>query len=422
MSSDASKSSPQTSQRSGAGKAKGLRRWLWVVVGLALVVLLVLALAPKPQPVDLAVIERSSLEVTLDEEGETRVRDRYVVSAPLAGRVLRIELEPGDPVTAGETVLATFQPSAPVMLDARSRAETEAQLRAAEAALGQAKAERERAKAELVFAESEVQRYRRLAEEEIVADEILDNAELRLKTQKQGATAADFQVRTAEHDLELLKVRLMDIEAGPEAGAARQPMEIRSPVDGRVLRRLRESEAVVLAGEPLLEVADPSHLEIVADFLSTDAVRIQAGDPVRIEQWGGDAPLHGTVRRVEPSGFTKVSALGVEEQRVNIIVDFDDARSAWQALGDGFRVEVRVIIWQDDDVLVVPTGALFRHQDGWAVFLETEGKAALTPVELGRRNALGAQVLEGVEAGQRLIVHPSDAIADGVAVEQRDVG
>lgn len=422
MSSDASTSSSTSSQRSPGGKPKGSRRWLWVLVGLALVVLLALALAPKPQPVDLAVIGRDSLEVTLDEEGETRVRDRYVVSAPLAGRVLRIELEPGDPVTADETVLATFQPGAPVMLDARSRAETEAQLRAAEAALGQAKAERERAKAELRFAESEVQRYRRLAEEDIVADEILDNAELRLKTQKQGSTAADFQVRTAEHDLELLKVRLMDIDTESQAEGSRQPMEIRSPVDGRVLRRLRESEAVVLAGEPLLEVADPSHLEIVADFLSTDAVRIEAGHPVRIEQWGGDAPLHGTVRRVEPSGFTKVSALGVEEQRVNVIVDFEDARSAWKALGDGFRVEVRVITWQDDDVLIVPTGALFRYQDGWAVFLEQDGKAVLTPIELGRRNALGAQVLDGVEAGQRLIVHPSDAIADGVAVEQRDVG
>ena len=404
-------------------KKHGLfRRYgLWVAAAAVLVVLVAMIMMPKPQPVDFASVERRPLLVTLGEEGETRVRDRYIVSAPLAGRVLRIELEPGDPVVAGESVLATFQPSAPVLLDARSRAETQAQVRAAEATFGQAKAERERAKAELRFAESELARTRRLAAEEIVSKEFLESAELQLDTRRQAAKASEFRVRTVENDLAMLKVRLMDMEGDGEGAEVRRPITIHSPVDGVVLRRLRESESPVLAGEPLLEVADPSRLEIVADFLSKDAVRIEPGQGVLIEQWGGETPLRGRVRRVEPAGFTKVSALGVEEQRVNVIIDFEDPRSAWDALGDGFRVEVQVITWQGDDVLQVPTSALFRHQDGWAVFAEENGHAHLMTVEVGHRNALAAEVLGGLEAGRQVIVHPADTITDGAAVAEREM-
>jgi HlyD family secretion protein len=219
----------------------------------------------------------------------------------------------------------------------------------------------------------------------------------------------------------MLRVRLMDMEGDGSGAEVRHPITIHSPVDGVVLRRLRESESPVQAGEPLLEVADPSRLEIVADFLSKDAVRIEPGQRVLIEQWGGETPLRGRVRRVEPSGFTKISALGVEEQRVNVIIDFEDPRSAWDALGDGFRVEVQVITWQGDDVLQVPTSALFRHQDGWAVFAEENGQAHLMTVEVGHRNALAAEVLGGLEAGRRVIVHPADTITDGAAVAERDM-
>ncbi len=406
------------------GERRGpLRRYgLWIAGAAVLVTLVAMILRPKVQAVDFATVERGPLLVSLDEEGETRVRDRYVVSAPLAGRVLRIELEPGDPVMAKESVLATFQPSAPVLLDARSRAETEAQVRAAEATLGQAKAERERALAEQRFAEAELTRRQRLADDQIISKESLESAELQLDTRRQAAKASDFRVRTVQNDLAMLKVRLQDMDGEGDGADSRQPIAIRSPVDGVVLRRLRESESQVQAGEPLLEVADPSRLEIVSDFLSTDAVRIRPGQGVLIEQWGGDGVLRGTVRRVEPSGFTKISALGVEEQRVNVIIDLEDPRSAWDALGDGFRVEVRVIIWQGDDVLQVPTSALFRHGEGWAVFAEQAGKAALVEVQVGQRNALAAQIIDGLEAGSRVIVHPADSIEDGVAVSERDLG
>ena len=402
-----------------AAKKKTLKRRLIVWGGTAVILLLIgLSLIPKPQPADFAAVERSALRVTIDEEGETRVRDRFVVSAPLAGRVLRIELEPGDAVKAGETVLATFQPTAPVLLDARSRAEAEARVKAAEAALGRARADRDRSQAELKKAEADRERYARLASEEIVSAEQLEAAELDRDTRQKAVRAADFAVRTAAYDLEVARATLVEDTAG---GSGREPITIRSPVDGTVLKRVRESEAVVPAGEPLLEVADPADLEIVSDLLSTDAVKVRRGQKVLVEQWGGDRPLHGVVRRVEPSGFMKVSALGVEEQRVNVVIDFEDARQAWEALGDGYRVEVRIVTWEEADVLSVPTSSLFRRGEGWAVFAVEEGRAVLREIEIGMRNGLAAQVLGGLDGGARVIVHPSDAIADGVRVEERGV-
>ncbi len=403
---------------SKAQKRFTLRRLL--IWGGTIVILIAIgvSLAPKPLPADFDRVTRGLLRVTIDEEGETRVRDRYVVSAPLAGRVLRIELEPGDPVIGGDTVLATFQPTDPVLLDARSRAEAEARAKAAEAALGRADADRDRALAELKKAESDLARVRKLAADKIVSTERLEAAELDHDTRQKAVRAAEFAVRTSAYDLEVARAAL--VEPGG-ASASRQPILLRSPIDGVVLKRLRESESVVPAGEPLLEVGDPADLEIVSDLLSTDAVKVRAGQKVLIEQWGGDAPLSGVVRRVEPSGFMKISALGVEEQRVNVVVDFADPRDAWQSLGDGFRVEVRIVTWEEDDVLIVPTSSLFRHQDGWAVFAVEEGHAALRPVEIGQRNGLAAQVLGGLEDGQQVIVHPSDSIEDGVAVEERAV-
>ncbi|MEM9594826.1 MAG: HlyD family efflux transporter periplasmic adaptor subunit [Acidobacteriota bacterium] len=411
---------------SGNAQAKERRRRriraLSVVAGILLVLFLIFVIGrPKAVPADFGEAVRGPMRVTLDEEGETRVRDRYRVSAPLAGRVLRIELEPGDAVVAGETVLATFQPSEPGLLDARSLAEAEGRVRAAESSLGLARAERDRAEAQLRFAEAELDRQRTLAEEEIVSRERLDSAELAADTQREAKRAADFAVRTARHDLEVAKARLVQGRRGAGGGAtSTAPITITSPVDGVVLRRLRESETVVPAGEALLEVADPARLEIVSDFLSTDAVRIEPGLEVLIEQWGGDRSLHGEVRRVEPSGFTKVSALGVEEQRVNVIIDFDDPRDAWSRLGDGFRVEVRVVVWQEDEVLKIPTSALFRDTEGaWAVYRVEGGVASITSVEVGRRNGLEAQVLSGLGEGDRVVVHPSDDVVDGSPVAAR---
>jgi HlyD family secretion protein len=391
------------------------RRLVWGGVGLVVVALVAFSMRPKPEPADVVRVGRGPLQVTLDEEGETRVRDRYMVSAPVAGRVLRIELESGDPVVADETVLATFQPGDPVPLDARSHAEAQARVRSAEAALGRARADRQRVGAELRFAEAELKRVQRLQSEAIVSEEALESAELAVDTRRESLRSAEFVVKNAESDLEQARARLLQ-----DGGASsRQPIEIRAPVGGVVLQRLRESEAIVPAGEPLIEVADPDRLEIVSDFLSTDAVRIRPGQRVLIEQWGGEQALQGVVRRVEPFGFTKISALGVEEQRVNVVIDFDDTREAWEALGDGYRVEVRVVVWERDDVVKVPTSALFRSGDAWAVFAVADGRAEERAVEVGQRNGLEAEVLSGLAEGDAVIVHPGDSIADGVDIEER---
>lgn len=413
-------------------KMPSRRQWIWGAVALLVLALVAWALMPRPQEADFATVERGALEVTVDEEGETRVRDRFVVSSPLAGRVLRIELEPGDAVEAGD-VVATLEPTAPALLDARARSELEALVGAARASLARAEAELTAAEAERDFAATELERMGRLAEAEVVSQERLDAARTEARAREEGVRAARAAVAAARQDLAAARARLVQATEArgggePEVGA---PVVVRAPLDGVVLRRLRESESVVPAGEPLLELADPAALEIVSDLLSTDAVRVDPGDPVRLEQWGGAEPINARVRRVEPFGFTKISALGVEEQRVNVVMDFVDPRTGWQKLGDGYRVEVRIVVWQADDVLKVPTSALFRRSSGlevdgegaegepWAVFVVADGKAKLRPVRIGRKNGLEAQVLSGLEEGETVIVHPADDVADGVEVVER---
>jgi HlyD family secretion protein len=404
-----------------------------IAVGILVVVVaaVVVTLRPRPIEADFVTVARGPLQVTIDEEGETRVRERFVVSAPVAGRVLRIELEPGDPVEAGKTALATFLPADPALLDPRTRAELEARVKAAEADVGRERVERERAATELQFAETELKRQVELYENALIPKERLDAAELRARTAAEALRSAEFAVQNAEHELEVARAGLLQGYATTADGAGTQPastgpsrsagntITLRSPINGVVLRRLRESEAVVPPGEPLLEVADPTRLEIVSDLLSTDAVKIKPGDKVLIEQWGGDRALKGRVRRIEPYGFTKISALGVEEQRVNVIVDFEDVREAWEELGDGYRVEVRIVIWEHEDVLKVPTSSLFRQGDQWAVFVVQSGLAALRMVEVGQRTGFEAEVLAGLEEGAQVIAYPSDEIGDGTAVVPR---
>jgi HlyD family secretion protein len=390
---------------------------------LAVVGVLTLFLRTSRVPVDLALVTRGPLKITVDEEGETRVRERYVVSAPLAGRVLRIELEPGDAVKAGVTPLARFLPGAPALLDARARAEAKERVQAALAVLGGAQARQKQARLELEFALAQLKRQQELAQAGVIAKQQLEVAELDARTKQEALVAADYAVRNAEHEVELARASLIQSEKEATKllgdNPDQPPIVIYSPVDGVVLRRLRESQAVVPAGEPLLEVGDPADLEIVSDLLSTDAVKVRPGQQVDIERWGGGHPLRGRVRRIEPSGFTKISALGVEEQRVNVIIDFEDPRAAWTALGDAFRVEVRIVVWERGDVLRVPTSSLFRRGEKWAVFTVKQNKAILRTVEIGQRNDANAELLSGLAEGDQVIMHPSDAVSDGVAVAPR---
>jgi HlyD family secretion protein len=377
-----------------------------------------LALWPRTVQVDAATVRSGPLRVTIDEEGETRIRHRFVISAPVAGRVQRIDLEPGDKIKRGETVVARVWPELPPLLDARSRAEAEAAVAAAEAALGRARAEEERTRVALNLARTELRRARLLVEAGATARQELEIRESDARAAEEQAQAATFAVATAQAELERARARLRPATSGRAPGL----VSIEAPIDGVVLKRFRESESVVPAGEPLVEVGDPRNLEVVSDLLSTDAVRVAPDARVLIVQWGGERELEARVRRVEPSGFTKISALGVEEQRVNVIMDFVNPADAWSELGDAYRVEVRVVVWEADRVQKVPTSALFRDGDAWAVYAIENRRARRTRIEVGHRSGQEAEVMGGVSEGTVVIVHPSDTLEDGARVEPREAG
>lgn len=402
---------------------------LIVIGGIALLVVLAIGwtLRPRPVPADFAPVDRGNLRVTVDDEGETRLKDVYVVSAPVRGRVLRIDIEVGDTIRAGETVLATFEPTDPAILDVRSRTEAESEVNAAEAAIQLAVAERERAAAELAFAESELNRKEPLAERGTISAADLDRTRLEANRARAAVAEARANVKVKRSQLEMARAALIttygpaESEGARNGGDDRLVIPVRAPVSGRVMRIIQESEAVVAPGTPILEVGDASRLEIVVDLLSTDAVKVTEGDRVMIEEWGGPSTLAAVVRRVEPFGFTKVSALGIEEQRVNVIIDLTAPPEEWRALGHGYHVETRIVIDERESVLKVPLSALFRAGGKWRVFVSRDGIARVQEIELGQRNDLEAEVASGLSEGDRVILHPSDRIAEGVAVEARPV-
>jgi HlyD family secretion protein len=388
---------------------RNLLRALAALGALALVVYLV---RPTPIEVETATVVRGPLQVTVDEEGETRVRDRFVVAAPVPGRLDRITLDEGDSVGAGD-VVARMNPQP---LDPRTQAEAAARREAAEAAEREADARVEQARAALAQAEREAERARQLAVGGTISNEERERAELQETTRGKELEAALFAARAADHNVRAARAALL---APGTAGAAtcddgaEACLEIRAPVGGRVLRVLEESERVVNVGAPLLEIGDPTALEIIVDVLSTDAVKVRPGAAVLVEEWGGERPLRAHVRAVEPSGFTKVSALGVEEQRVNVLADFDDDPGR---LGDGYRLEARIVVWEGTDVLKIPASALFRRGSDWHVFLVEKGRARRRAVEVGHGSALEFEVKSGLDEGATVIIHPSDLIEDGVKV------
>ena len=393
------------------------RTLFWAVAAIAVAAMLAFAFRPQPVPVDIAETSRGPLIVTVRDEGRTRVREEFVVSAPVAGRLLRVDLEPGDHVHAGDAV-ARIVPSAPSFLDTRAEAEARAAVESAQAALASAEAERRSAEAEVEFAQTELSRVVDLRDRDLAAPDALDRARLRLEVAEAALRAADGRVRSRAAELAAARSRLL--QPGRENGVD-SSVPIVSPVDGRVLRVAQESETVVAAGTEIMSLGDPNDLEIVVEMLSTDAVEVRRGADVIIDSYGRDAPpLRGRVRLVEPYGFTKVSALGVEEQRVNVIVDPAGSADEWAMLEHGYRVEAAVVTWSADDVLRVPVAALFRSGDRWAVFRVDDGVARLTPVETGRSNGQIAEVLSGIDAGERVVLYPGERVADGVAVRARN--
>jgi HlyD family secretion protein len=396
-----------------------LRRFVWWTLGIALMAATAyVAMRPQKLLVDTAEVLRQPMQVTVDEDGITRIRERYIVSTPLSGRLLRITLDVGDPVKANETTLARMEPNDPALLDPRMVAQAEARVRAAQRKLEAAKSELTKAKNALNFAESEMGRVRSLREKNAASDLEFAEKELAFRQATEDARSAELAVDIAKYELELQEAALIltDPKKSEDSNAE---LPIKSPIDGRVLRINQESAAVITAGSPLMELGDPSDLEIVSDVLSRDVVRIQRGNDVSLEHWGGEVPLRGRVRLVEPSGFTKLSALGVEEQRVNVVIDLLDPLESRTQLGDNFRVDCQIIVWQADDVLQVPTSALFRIDERWHLFAVKNGRAMLAPVEVGHNNGRQAEVLGGIESGSVVVIHPSDTLEDGVEVEQR---
>ena len=393
------------------------RKLAYVLGGVVVVGLVMMTFRAQPVLQDVDSVTRGRVEVSVHGEGKTRVRENYVISAPVTGSIMRIEFEPGDEVIAGETVVATIEPADPTFLDARSQAQAEARVKGAEAALDLAKAEVVRKEAELEFADKEMIRAEELSQNQTISQRTLDQRILDVKMHKAELLTARSNMRMAGFDLENAKAMLM----GPDAKGDSDDccIKVRSPVSGRILRRLNESERVVQVGTPLLELGDLADMEVEVDLLSADAVKVEAGDRVYIDHWGGDARLLGRVVRVEPSGFTKISALGIEEQRVWVIIDIIEPRENWSSLGDGFRVEAYVVVDEAHDVTLAPISALFRNQEGWQVYQYKSGRAVLTPVQVGIKNDFYAEILGGLDEGDVVIVHPSNAVEDGTRVKTR---
>jgi HlyD family secretion protein len=377
---------------------------------------IVWAFLPRPVPVETATVSKGPLRVTVEEEGKTRLRDRFVVSAPVAGYARRVGLEVGDPVAKGQA-LATLEPLRVEALDPRARAIAEARVATSEAGLRAAEERVREAAAVEEYAAARLDRTRKLAEAGLTPRDTLEQVESETKRARAEKGAAVEAADAARHELEAANAALT--RAGEPGGKDREKVVVRSPVAGRVLAVRHESEGVVPAGTPMLEVGDPGRLEVEVDVLSADAVRIHPGTPVRFERWGGEVPLDGKVRVVEPVGFTKISALGVEEQRVLVIVDFTSPRERWRKIGDGYRLEASFILWEEKDVLQVPAGAVFRSGDRFAVYAVEKGRAKVRPMEIGKRNGLAAQVLSGLAEGETVVLHPGDTVADGRKVRPR---
>lgn len=391
------------------------RVFLWLLLGLLLATILTWTLWPQPVPVDEATVVRGPMQVEVSDQGRTRIREIYQISAPVAGRLLRIERHPGDAVVGGKTIVATLLPTLPGFLDVRTHAQAEAAIKAATAARDLARAELRRANSELNFARADLQRAVKLAQTGTLSQVALERAHLSEATLAAQRATAESALKVKEYDLEVAKAQLIT-PGHPVTTQAEAGIPLIAPVSGQVLRVRQESEAMVAAGAPLFDIGDARDLEIVAELLSSDAATVQAGATATLTDWGG-APLKAKVRLVEPSGFTKISALGIEEQRVNVLLDVSRQPAG---LLDGFRVIVHIVTWRADKVLQVPMTATFRHGDDWAVFLVRDGRAVLTPIQIGHSNDAMAEVLSGLQDGDRVIVHPGEAVHDRVRIKPRN--
>jgi HlyD family secretion protein len=397
-----------------AGIGRTIARWVRRVVLLLVVAGVAWAAwsATRPVPPDVPVhtVADAPMEVRVRADGVTRIKDRFVLSAPAYGQVTRIALRPGDRVGAGDLVArVTAAPSA--LLDVRSRAEIESRIDAARAAWRQAQSLESLAGDAVEFARTERDRVRNLRDRGIGTDADVAAADFAVRSREADESSAEFATRVALHNLAMAEATLE-----PQTGTDGMALDVTSPIDGVVLRVVQEHAGVVQPGTPLIEIGDPTAVEVVADVLTTDAVRIAPGAPVRLERWGGEGPVAGHVRSIEPQAFTRLSALGVEEQRVNLIIDVDAADPAWERLGDGWRVEASVLVWSAASTLQVPLNAVFRRGDGWALYAVEDDTVVTRAIELGQRDGRNAEVLGGLTAGEEVVLYPTDAIGPGTVI------
>jgi HlyD family secretion protein len=406
--------------------------WTKRIIGASLLAAIAGGLAwfawPRPVLVDLATIAKGPIEVTADDDGKAHVRHVYTVSAPIAGKVLRIShplgeqgpsIHVGDEVVANQTVIAMMQPTLPGFIDVRSRDQLQAEVLAADAAIQQQEAEVQRIVAALDLSRTEFQRAQTLLRTQSTSAQAFDKAKFDVATNEAALASAKAQVDMRRAVRTSLAARLMDPANAVPPAVATCCVRVLAPASGRVLKIIQDSEATVPPGSPLVDIGNPLDLEIVADLLSTDAVQIRMGAPVRIDGWGGPS-IKGKVVRVDPAGFLKVSALGIEEQRVRVTIDFVDPPEAWASLGHDYRVVVHVTTWSAPEALTVPVSALFRQGDQWAVFADDNGRAKIVPIGIGHRNNRIAEVISGLTAGDRVVLHPSDRIVDRSSIAQRE--
>ena len=410
---------------------KHSRTWMMAGTGIVLAAAMTYAFWPRAMPVDLGTARKSDMVVTIDEEARTRVRDAYVVSAPIAGRLLRVEVKPGDRVVGGETVIARMLPVNPPALDARSREQARAAVHGTEAAVQAARADLKKAIAEKEFAQADLARKRDLNRRGVTSEAVLDEALRAFRTADANLDIAKANIAVREAELARARAELITFDSPKPPTNFSAPsrlggsdiansIPLTAPISGRVLRVIQESETTISAGAAIIEIGDISNdLEIEAELLSSDAVQVSPGNRVLIRRWGGLETLSGVVERVEPWGFTKTSALGVEEQRVKAIIAFTGPPERRRNLGHGFRVEVQIVIWETKDALVVPSSALFRHGDAWAVFVVDGGRAELTKVDIGRNNGTVGEVKGGLGEGTRVIIYPGPSLTSGQKIKQR---
>lgn len=405
---------------------KRSRQILTVAVIILFAGALTAAFWPKPVMVDLGQVTRGPIMVTIDEEGRTRVAEAYVVSTPVAGRLQRVEVEPGDPVVRGETVVAHMLPTNPAALDVRTREQALAAVQAAEAALRVSRADLNAALANRDFAESEFSRTEQLVERQAVSSVALDRARQSFRVAEASVETAEAAIAMRQADLANARAQLIGFDDKGLAAALGNPgrddIPLHSPADGRILRVMQQSETTLPAGAAIMEIGDiDGSLEVEVELISSDAVQVAVGDPVIIEDWGGGGALAGEVRRIDPFGITKFSALGVEEQRVPVKVALTGPADERKALGHGYRVQARIIVWRAEDALRVPASALFRTGEDWSVFVARDGRALLRLVKIGRNNGQVAEVLDGLDPGDEVVLYPSTAVEDGTSIARRVV-